>query len=219
VRRSADAIRIEVWDSGPGIAESDRTAIFEEFRRLDRGGSGLGLGLSIAERIARLLGHRLSMRSRLGHGSVFAIDVSVAVATDQEDVLPNEVIDVPPQRVLVVDNDRSVLAATAALLASWDFEVFTASEAESAQILAQREQPKLLVFDYHLDDGLTGLELRKKLAMRDPDVPCLIVTADHDELVRAAVLEAGCHLLHKPLKPLALRSLIARVMAANDAPH
>lgn len=219
VRRTENAIRIEVWDSGLGIAESDRTAIFEEFRRLDRGGSGLGLGLSIAERIARLLDHRLSLRSRLGHGSVFAIDVPLAIANDQEETLPNEVIEVPPQRVLVVDNDRSVLAATAALLASWDFVVFTASESESAQVLAQRERPQLLVFDYHLDDGLTGLDLRKMLTMRDSAVPCLIVTADHDEMVRAAVLAAGCYLLHKPLKPLAFRSLIARVLTASDAPH
>jgi signal transduction histidine kinase len=74
-RRHGDALRIEVWDTGSGIAERDRALVFEEFRRLDRGGAGLGLGLSIAERIARLLGHALTLRSWPERGSVFAIEV------------------------------------------------------------------------------------------------------------------------------------------------
>jgi len=215
VRRRAGGLRIEVWDSGPGIAESDRALVFEEFRRLDRGGAGLGLGLSIAERIARLLGHRLMLRSQPGRGSVFAIDVArsmpVETAAPAEDEVTRPELG---HRVLVVDNDEAVVAATRALLEGWDCEVRVARDVASAAAHCAAARPDLLLLDYHLDGGLTGLALRTALGQSVAGVPCIVVTADHGEDVREAVLGAGCHLLHKPLKPLALKSLMARLLAA-----
>lgn len=217
VRRHGDALRIEVWDSGPGIAETDRAAIFEEFRRLDRGGAGLGLGLAIAERIARLLGAPLTLRSWPGRGSVFAIALPRAAPAGAENAATAEAEATPRRRVLVVDNDAAVLAATAALLAGWNCDVASAADAEAAALQCARARPDLLVLDYHLDGGATGLDLRRRLGAGVAALPCIVVTADHGEDVRSAVAATGCHLLHKPLKPLALKSLMARLLAAADA--
>uniref|UniRef100_UPI00260549E0 hybrid sensor histidine kinase/response regulator n=1 Tax=Dokdonella sp. TaxID=2291710 RepID=UPI00260549E0 len=212
-RRRGDALRIEVWDSGSGIAEQDRALVFEEFRRLDRGGVGLGLGLSIAERIARLLGHALTLRSWPGRGSVFAIEVPRAAAQSAIAVAPMPNDDAAPRRVLVVDNDISVAAAMRLLLEGWHCEVLVAHDAASARDACARAQPDLLVLDYHLDDGATGLDLRAQLGASLARLPCIVVSADHGDEVRRAVARAGAHLLHKPLKPLALKSLMARLIA------
>ncbi|MEO7324845.1 MAG: NahK/ErcS family hybrid sensor histidine kinase/response regulator [Dokdonella sp.] len=215
-RRHGDALRIEVWDNGPGIAVSDRALIFEEFRRLDRGGAGLGLGLAIAERIARLLGHPLTLRSWPGRGSVFAIDVPCADAVTIETIQPLDIVAAPARRVLVVDNDAAVLTAMQTLLSGWDFTVLAAADADSARRLCQRARPHLLVLDYHLDGGAIGLDLRAHLGEGVATLPCIVVTADHGEDVRRAVAAAGCHLLHKPLKPLALKSLMGRLLSGAD---
>ena len=212
-RRRGGRLRIEVWDSGEGIAEADLGVIFEEFRRLDRGGAGLGLGLAIAERIARLLEAPLTLRSWPGDGSVFTIELPRVAALAHALVEPVDAeLSTPRRRVLVVDNDAAVLAATQALLAGWNCEVLAASDLDSARALCARLQPHMLLLDHHLDGGMTGLELRARLGDDIAALPCIVITADHGEEVRRAVLAAGCHLLHKPLKPLALKSLMARLL-------
>jgi signal transduction histidine kinase/CheY-like chemotaxis protein len=213
-RRRGDALSIEVWDTGPGIAESDQGLIFEEFRRLDRGGQGLGLGLAIAERIARLLGHPLRLRSWPGRGTVFAIDVPRAAPAPVVAAPPEAPTPEPPRsRVLVVDNDADVLRGMQALLGGWLCEVLAARDGDEAQRLAAEATPDLLLLDFHLDGGDTGLALRERLAATIPARPCVIITADHSAEVRDAVAAAGCVLLHKPLKPLALKSAMARLLA------
>jgi PAS domain S-box-containing protein len=212
-RRRGDSLRIEVWDTGIGIAEADRSAIFEEFRRLDRGGQGLGLGLAIAERIARLLGHAIDLRSEPGRGTGFGIAVPRAAAVAPTlPVFVGKEPRAPRARVLVVDNDASVLRAMRDLLETWGNEVVTAADAAGA---FESGRPELLLFDYHLDAGLTGLALREQLGAPAQALPCVIITADHDPETRAAVEAAGCLLLHKPLKPLALKAVMARVLAAR----
>jgi signal transduction histidine kinase/Na+/proline symporter/CheY-like chemotaxis protein len=214
VRRRGDALSVEVWDTGPGIAESDQGLIFEEFRRLDRGGQGLGLGLAIAERIARLLGHPLRLRSWPGRGTVFAIDVPRAAPAPVVAAVPETATPEPPRsRVLVVDNDADVLRGMQALLGGWQCEVLAARDGDEAQRLAAAAMPDLLLLDFHLDGGDTGLALRERLAATLPARPCVIITADHSAEVRDAVAAAGCVLLHKPLKPLALKSVMARLLA------
>ncbi len=214
-RRHGDQVRIEVWDTGPGIADDDRSTIFEEFRRLDRGGQGLGLGLAIAERIARLLGHTLSLRSRPGHGSVFAIEVPMAAPQMPSAApTPAAVVEQPRGRVLVVDNDPAVLSAMRTLLESWQCQVAVADSVAGAKRAFADTAPQLLLLDYHLDGGVTGLELREKLGAAAAQIPCVIITADHGATIRAEVEAAGCLILHKPLKPLALKSVMARLLAA-----
>ena len=217
-RRRGGEVVIEVWDSGPGIAEESRGVIFEEFRRLERGGQGLGLGLSIAERVARLLGHTLELRSWPGRGSVFAVVVPVAAAQAQPAASASApALPAPQRRVLVVDNDVAVRRAMQALLEGWQCEVHLAADADEALRLAQDGASDLWLLDYHLDHGLTGLDLHRRLCAALPARPCIVITADHSEAVRRAVQAAGCQLLHKPLKPLALKSLLARLAPATAA--
>ena len=215
-RRRDGELSLEVWDTGPGIAARDREVIFEEFRRLDRGGQGLGLGLAIAERIARLLGHRLTLRSRPGHGTVFGIAVP-RVEPERVQAASIRVAQprAPRSRVLLVDNDLAVLNAMKALLDGWHCDVRAARTAAEAERAVADQQPDLMLLDYHLDGSETGLALRQRLCARIGEVPSVVITADHGEAVRAEVAAAGCHLLHKPLKPLALRSLMARLLAAS----
>jgi len=217
-RRVGDALRIEVWDTGPGIAEADRAVIFEEFRRLDRGGQGLGLGLAIAERMAHLLQHPLTLRSELGRGTVFAIEVPQTAAVEQ---VANTIVlpapSAPRSRVLVVDNDASVLRAMRTLLETWQCHVLTARTFDEAETAFTAHPVELLLLDYHLDAGLTGLALRERLGAAALRLPCVIITADYDPLIRAAIEAAGCLLLQKPLKPLALKSVMARVLSARHS--
>ncbi|WP_324437867.1 NahK/ErcS family hybrid sensor histidine kinase/response regulator [Dokdonella sp.] len=217
-RRRGRNLSIEVWDTGPGIAQSDRELIFEEFRRLGHSGEGLGLGLAIADRIARLLDHRLRMQSRIGHGTMFAIEVPMAAPMNLPPprAAANEP-SLPRRRLLVVDNDPAVLRAMQALLSGWQAEVHAAETPAQARQLFAAHGADILLLDYHLDDQVSGLELRDSLGASARKIPCVIITADHGRTVADAVAEAGCELLHKPLKPLALRSLVARLIARSAA--
>jgi len=218
-----DHIRIEVWDTGVGIAAADQEVIFEEFRRLGHGGlghgsaQGMGLGLSIAERIANLLGHRISLRSRIGVGTVFALNVArTPPETMPVGIIPKALTYAPNKRVLVVDNDAEVLRAMQALLSTWQCDVLAARTSAEALELVETAVPDLLLLDYHLDSELTGLKLRLDLIAHIGACPCVIITADQSEALRDAISFAGCQLLYKPLKPLALKSMMARLLAAVD---
>lgn len=211
-RRGRDALAIEVWDTGPGIAPGQQRLVFEEFRRLQRGGQGLGLGLAIADRLARLLGAPLELHSRPGRGSMFAIVLPRATAHTLPAADPpgarGESSDLPV-RVLVVDNEPGVLIATRALLESWGATVSTAATPDEALAAAAALRPQAWVLDFHLDDGATGDTLHLALAARFPDGVGFVLSADHGEAVRQAVLAAGATPLTKPLKPLRLKSLLA----------
>ena len=216
-------IRLEVWDTGVGIAAADQKVIFEEFRRLGHGGlghgsaQGMGLGLSIAERIAHLLGHGITLRSQLGVGTVFALNVARTPAEIMPvNPVPKVLAHAPSSRVLVVDNDAEVLRAMQALLSTWQCVVLAARTSAEALRLVEMAAPDLLLLDYHLDSELTGLKLRLDLIARIGPRPCVIITADQSEALRDAVGDAGCQLLYKPLKPLALKSMMARLLAAAD---
>jgi signal transduction histidine kinase/Na+/proline symporter/CheY-like chemotaxis protein len=213
VRRRGERLRIEVWDSGIGIEAGSQQLVFEEFRRLGRGGQGLGLGLSIAERLARLLGHAITLRSWPGRGSCFAIEVPRCSPQMLSPVPTAEPVSTPTrQTVLVVDNDASVLAAMQALLTSWNCEVLCAGTPAAALAALGSGKPDLLLLDYHLDENATGVGLLGELRQRIGAVPAAVITADHSEAVRREVEAAGAWLLHKPLKPLALKSLMARLV-------
>ena len=214
-RRRGGRIEIGVYDQGPGIALEHQRLIFEEFRRLDRGGQGLGLGLSIAERIARLLELPLKLSSQLQRGTCFAVEALRAQPRASASESPPPAVKPSLRaRVLVVDNDPGVLAGMQALLSGWGCEVLALTEPASSRAALLSTPPDLLLFDYHLDGELTGVELRRRLGDAAATIPCAIITADHSEAVRAEVAEAGCWLLHKPLKPLALRSLMTRLLGS-----
>lgn len=212
VRRSGQQLRVEVWDTGPGIAPNEQQLIFQEFHRGSAaGGQGLGLGLSIAQRMAGLLGHPLGLRSWPGRGSVFNLSMPMARAATRLPPVADAQQPLPAGRVLVLDNEPAALAALSSLLVSWGWHVHACRNTEQA--LAAPWQPDLHILDFHLDGGCTGLDVWERLRARHADVPTVMLTADRDSELRQRLLDAGIGVLYKPLKPLALRQVLQRVAA------
>ncbi len=215
VRRHGNALRIEVHDTGPGIGADQREAIFEEFRRGDDApGQGLGLGLAIAQRIAGLLDSDVRLRSQPGRGSAFAVDVPHVAAAHPQQAVAHGVAGL---RVLVVDNEAQALEALAGVLRQWNCDVVAVAGGDAATAAHASKPCALWIFDYHLDAGDDGVSLHARLAERFGPVPCLILSADQTGAVRMAAQEAGLPLLMKPLRPLALKSVLDRMLAARAA--
>jgi len=222
-RRRPDGIELQVWDTGIGIPADKLTLVFEEFQRLNAQGvsqdGGIGLGLAIVERISRRLGHPITVRSKLGCGSMFGVllpfgdrgKVAPAAAAPPQPASIDRVVDTA---VMVIENDPAELAGMTALLRSWRCVVSAAEHGDAALCQLQRtgKAPQVVVADYQLDNGKTGLQaLRSIQAFYQRPIPGIIVTADRTETVHSAVRRAGCHLLNKPLKPARLRSLLAHL--------
>ncbi|TPN88576.1 hybrid sensor histidine kinase/response regulator [Mesorhizobium sp. CU2] len=227
-RHRGDTIRIDVADTGCGIAEDQREAVFEEFHRgaatlADAGlaGGGLGLGLAIVRRMAAALGHPVTFSSRVGRGTIFHIDVPVGMAA-VEPVAAIADMDRPRgyglfgTKVLLVENDADVLSAMTSLLERWQCHVRAATSTDDAlDLLGDTDWvPDIVIADQHLDGGDLGTatiaEVRDYLGR---PVPALIVTADGSEPVAKAARAAGIELMRKPLKPAQLRALLAHLLA------
>jgi histidine kinase len=220
-RRTRGGVRIEVHDQGPGIPESLQREIFEEFRRLNDGVAndrGAGLGLAIVERIGRLLDHRIGLRSTLGAGSVFSVDVPCAPADAQASApaAPADKGDDAPLRhcrVWCVDDDARVCEATRTLLGRWDCQVeFSAGPQDALLAAAAGNAPDLLLLDARLGDT-SGFDLHPQLCERwGRAPPTILVTATRDESLRARAAELGWGMLTKPVRPSALRSLMTQLL-------
>jgi PAS domain S-box-containing protein len=218
-RRRGAQLEIRVYDTGPGIASHQREHLYVEFTRLEQGSpwgeKGLGLGLSICDRLASLLNHELTLSSQPGHGSVFGVRVPrVAQARRPERLRPPSA---PPDpaglrefKVLVVDNDLSILDAMQALLEQWGIRVFKAHGSSEALRLIGSEVIDTVLADYHLGDGTEGLELIKRITeVRGPGCAAALISADHGAELTRAARRAGVPLLRKPLRPAALRALLS----------
>ncbi|WP_334178649.1 PAS-domain containing protein [Pseudoxanthomonas sp.] len=221
VRRRGDRVRIEVHDQGPGIPDSLQAEIFEEFRRLNDGVAndrGAGLGLAIVERIGRLLGHRIGLRSQLGRGSVFWVELprgTAGIAAIDAPPAQADVDDGSPLRgrhVWCVDDDPRVCDATRALLERWECHVgLAAGPADAMAAGVPGQAPDLLLLDVRLGDT-DGPSLYVRLCERWGSAPpVILVTAERDEALRALALEHGWGFLAKPVKPAALRALMTQL--------
>jgi PAS domain S-box-containing protein len=222
-RREPRGVRIEIWDTGPGIPLQRRAEIFEEFRRIDTPGSpgdrGLGLGLAIADRTARLLGHPLGLRSWPGRGSVFSISVPHgdrnAIARPRK--AGTQGLDrIAGAVVMCVENEPAVLSAIESLLNEWGCEVLAVGDRDSAlRCVRERDAaPDLLLVDYHLDGDVSGISVADELqSFWSETVPGIIITADHTQNAKRAAAVQGYQVLPKPLKPAALRALMNRMLA------
>ncbi len=221
-RRQGDQVRICVHDTGPGIPANKREAIFHEFKRLDGAAQqarGLGLGLSIVERLARQLGTEVGIASQPGRGSVFSVDVpraASAPAASDAPAAPQAAARLMPLDVLCIDNEPKILDGMATLLDAWGCSVQTAtSQAEATALVkpgdaAPGGAPDLMIVDYHLDSG-TGLDAATAVnAAFDSDVPVILLTADRSPEVRAEAEAQGAVVLYKPVKPAALRAVLSR---------
>lgn len=221
VRRCGGRVRIEVWDTGVGIAPEQQPHVFEEFyrgsgRREAEDTRGFGLGLAIAERIARVLDNEVGLRSTPGRGSVFWIEAGrgqaalPAAAGPQPERPPGALAGI---RVLCIDNDPAALRSLATLLESWRCDTLAARGFEDL-VSGRRLQgwrPDIIVVDYHLEGGATGLDVVRHLrAVERIDAPVLVVSADASDAVRAEAEALDCLFLRKPLKPLAIRSALNR---------
>jgi len=207
---------VEVWDTGPGIAEAHRELIFEEFRRVGATGAegdrGLGLGLSIAQRLANGLGHPLSLRSRVGHGSVFGIAVPRSAPASGASPVSGamEPVDALAElRVLCVDDDADIRDALQALLARWGVAVECVGNASEALSLADTSRATRLIVDFQLHDAMDGIELAERLVARWGAMPVLLLTAEGGEALRRRAREAGFTVINKPVRPAALRAWLA----------
>ena len=218
VRHHAGQLRIEVHDTGPGIPESQQAAIFEEFRRGEgAAGQGLGLGLAIADRIARLLDAPLQLRSIGARGTVFSLTLA-SIAIPQQETAPVVPAGLEGLRVLIVDNDPGALAALRTILESWQCRVdAVATYADADALLTTGACHALWLFDYHLDDGDTGVSVQTRLSERFGARPTMILSADDSGEVRRIALEHGFGLLPKPVKALALKSMLRRLLMARAA--
>jgi Na+/proline symporter/signal transduction histidine kinase/CheY-like chemotaxis protein len=220
-RRRGDAVEVQVIDTGPGISAEHRQSIFEEFRRLDLqspwGEKGLGLGLSICDRIATILGVTLTLESRPQHGSIFGIRVARApdelAATPEESQplpIPLPVPTTARVRILCIDDDAATLAAMRELLTRWEFEVVVASSPEQALRAGAKETFDVVLADYHLHGQPAGLELLEQLARARGGA---LLTAGATDKLIAQAGALGFPVLRKPVRPAALRALIAALVA------
>ncbi len=218
-RRVRGNLRIDVYDTGLGIPQSKMRAIFQEFHRLDEGARvarGLGLGLSIVERIGRVLSHEIDLRSEVGRGSRFSVEVPLSSEAMAEQI-PRDTITVDRGQllgttVLCIDNEPKILDGMDMLLGGWGCRVLKAPDLATAMaaLAEAHAAPHGLLVDYHLDRG-DGIEAIAELRSRfGADLPAILITADRSPSVRDLARAQGIQVLHKPVKPAALRALMAQ---------
>ena len=215
-------VRIQVWDSGIGIAPEHHTSVFEDYFQVDNparsNSKGLGLGLHIVDLTARLLGLSVQLRSNLGCGSRFTIDVPLAPSATVAPVrLPPEPLPLPIPLglvALVLEDDRLSREAVVSLLSGWGFEVRSADSLPVAlQLIEDHGPPDVLVSDYRLADWVNGIDAVRQLrAAANRQIPaCLISGTSTPALVQAA-RDVGLTLLQKPVRPAKLRALVRRLV-------
>ncbi len=219
VRRRQGRLRIDVYDTGLGIPRTQQRIIFREFHRLDEGAKvarGLGLGLSIVERIARVLGHRVELESRVGQGSHFSVEVPLAAPVTSSTTLQPPLRVDPGQlagmAVLCIDNEPQILDGMEALLGGWGCHVLKAADLAAAIAATEQHKQPLsgLLVDYHLDNA-TGIDVIVALRERfGADLRAILITADRSPRVRDEARRHNIPVIHKPVKPAALRALLAQ---------
>jgi len=226
-RRDQDTLDICVYDTGVGIAADQFEPIFREFYQIhniarDRE-QGLGLGLAIVQRTARLLDTRVNLRSAPGKGSCFYLRLpdcrtsGPAVAEPPGSGLPASAFD-RTETVLVVDDDKQVLDSMQILLQSWGYRVLAARSLEQALAMLgdDADRPQLVVSDFRLAADVTGIDvISAVLRTLDADVPAIIVTGDTSPQGISQASASGYQVLHKPLDPSQLRATMSRLLAAG----
>jgi PAS domain S-box-containing protein len=221
-RRADDHRRIEVWDNGSGIPADQLDKIFEEFYQIGNSArsanQGLGLGLAVAKRTADLLELRIGVRSVVGKGSVFAVEVPLGEEREQapEGRAPTQTSSVCPRGViLVIDDDQAVLDATKALLGAFGHDAIGASCAEEALELTRQhgQDIDLVLMDYRLPNGWNGIQLIQSIRTAiDRELPAVLVTGDTSVNQLQELRMSGISLLHKPVDPTEFRRILEHVM-------
>jgi CheY-like chemotaxis protein len=217
-RRRGQSLQIGVYDTGVGIPALKRGEIFKEFHRLEQGARiarGLGLGLSIVERLARVLNHGIAIDSVASGGSMFSVTVPVAAAINHTAaVLSTTAPRAPMSGALIVciENDLAILDGMKTLLTAWDAEVIAATDPEAAIAAMENVGGRVtgLLVDYHLDRGNGVAAIREIRRRFGENIPATLITADRSPNVRAAAREANIAILNKPVKPASLRAVLGQ---------
>lgn len=225
MRARSNTLRVEVWDTGVGIEENKLEEIFTEFHQLlpqgTGGRQGAGLGLAIVERMVRVMECKMDVVSRPGRGSRFALVLPMEVSDEKRLVKPRvDTAQIFAQgfagaRILVIDNDFSVLESMKLLLERWDCSVMTAPSEEAAIACLERssELPAAILADYHLDYEKTGSDAIHSIRKRwRADIPAALITADHSSETRQMMRAQGLPVLNKPVKPNRLRALLTSLL-------
>ena len=218
-------VRIEVWDSGVGISSEHQANIFKEFFQVGnqarQRSQGLGLGLNIVERSAQLLGVEVGLRSAPGCGSRFSISLPAAVAEPAALALPVEVAssDLDGVTVLVVEDDAYARLAMADLLTSWGCIVVVACDAAQAVTAIENGLvPEVVVSDYRLGEGENGIQvISRARTLLGHSVPACLMSGSTDPALMQSTQAVGLTLLHKPIRPAKLRSLMRRLISRSGA--
>jgi Na+/proline symporter/signal transduction histidine kinase len=218
-RRRGKSLQICVYDTGVGIPVLKRGEIFKEFHRLEQGARiarGLGLGLSIVERLARVLNHGIAIDSNASGGSVFSVTVPTAKSVNHTAAVtsatPLSRTPISGARVVCIENDPAILDGMNTLLKGWDAEVIAVADPDAAieAIEAVDGQVTGLLVDYHLDRGNGVAAIRDIRRRFGETIPAILITADRSPHVRAAAREENIAVLSKPLKPASLRALLGQ---------
>jgi two-component system CheB/CheR fusion protein len=231
-RRHGKHLRFEVWDTGIGIAKADMETIFEEYRQLDNAARerslGLGLGLPIVQRLADLLRHRIHVRSRAGHGSMFAIEVARDQGPPAEPPSGTAGSDVsgpgePAPRhgtILLVEDDPDIAEFLGLFLRGEGHRITIEHDGPSALAHIERAalQPGLLLTDYNLPNHMDGLELAAAVRLRlHRDIPVIVLTGDISIQTLNIVTDQHCRYLSKPVKLEELSQTIETLLLPETA--
>ena len=220
VRRVGASVRLDVADSGMGVPKSQQQAIFREFTRLPdavKAAPGVGLGLSIVERLGRVLGHELNLRSEPGRGSVFSVTVPLASAPADTGMgllgpaTPARQRSLDGLKVAAIDDEAHILAGMEVLLRGWDCVVAKGTglvEIETA-LAAVDMRPDVIIADFHIGDT-DGIAVIQALRQRHGPCPAVLITADRAATVKSRAFTEDVRVLYKPVKPAALRSLLSQ---------
>ena len=220
VRRKAKVLSLYVYDTGIGIPGDKQRDIFREFERLApavKTARGVGLGLSIVERLSRVLGHAIALDSEPGRGSVFSVEIARGGSSAPAPETQAELQSISPawlngMKVAVIDNEPDVLRGMTILLGDWGCQCFAG--ADLAEVLAQLETqdaaPDAVIADFHLDsdDGISAVTmLRRRFG---PHLPAILATADHSQSISERAANLNIRVLNKPLRPASLRALLTQ---------
>lgn len=207
-RHTKTGLRVEVWDTGPGIASGAMNLIFQEFERLSPGvtstDKGLGLGLTIAKRTADLLNHNIGVKSEPGQGSIFCVSVPYGKPVAEISQGQNRASQEPELanvRVLCMDNEEAILQGMNSLLSQWGCEVLLANGRSELMGLVSHQPPDILLVDYHLEEHLTGIELIDEIPNSWRCLPCIVISADDSDEIRQQAEKGGHVFLAKPVSP------------------
>ncbi len=222
VRRVGDTVWLEVRDQGPGIAPDDRERMFFEFERLGQSDQpGTGLGLSIVQRASQILQHPLDVWSEVGRGSCFRVGLPLrADVCALRPVPPQRVVhrptDLARRHILVVENDAAMRRAFDVLLTGWGMRVTTVGGLRAARQAAARQIPDLVLTDYRLDGGETGIHVIR--ALRDslgPHFPAVMVSGDDMDTMASAAAFLGVEVLSKPVADAHLQRAMRAVLGVS----